>query len=74
MSVPSSSNNSGLTKDALAPSGEIVYKSESTLRKYNDPANSNTSTIAKVITKVNIKSGDIELYESENEDLHEMEC
>jgi len=64
MSVPSSSNNSGLTKDALAPSGEIVYKSESTLRKYNDPANSNTSTIAKVITKVNIKSGDIELYES----------
>tara|TARA_R100000231_G_scaffold64798_1_gene52308 strand:+ start:266 stop:1702 length:1437 start_codon:yes stop_codon:yes gene_type:complete len=58
------SNNSGLTKDTSAPSGEVVYQSTTILNRYNDPKNPNTKTPAKIITKVNIKSGDIDIFES----------
>ena len=58
------SNNNSLTKDTSAPDGEEVYQSKSTLKKFDNPDNTNTGKQATIITKINIKSGDIDIFEN----------
>ena len=58
------SNNNSLTKDTSAPDGEEVYQSKSTLKKFDNPDNITTGKQATIITKINLKSGDIDIFEN----------
>jgi len=60
--MASTSNNSSFTLYTGGPFSDKIYQQSSLVNTYIDPANQTTSQKATVTTRVNIDSGDVELY------------
>ena len=60
--MAATSNNSSFSEYLGAPLGETIYESTSIIDNYTDSANTSTKRKTSVKTRVNITTGDIEVY------------